>query len=155
MSGYNIFPSQVENFTPKNNGTINFLGLCSNQQLSFFTLLDRTYLLHYNQHQDHQIWLKTFYFMSNFYIDCHFCGFAINLSSCLKTLEIGQITKITVHIKCLIKWKVFNQIWWSGCYYGWEIDALSQQSEEITLLIRAKSWKSTVSTVALILGHPV
>ena len=33
---------------PKNNGTIDFLGLCSDQQLSFFTLLDRTSFPHYN-----------------------------------------------------------------------------------------------------------
>ena len=117
---------------PKKNGTVDFLGLCSDQQLSFFTLLDRTSCSHYNNtkiikfgwklvilwvisyglsfsgftinfslvggppkngtvnllglcsdeqlflspcwiehlfliiHQDHQIWLKTFYFMSNF-----------------------------------------------------------------------------------------
>ena len=30
------------------NGTVNFLGLCSNQQLSVFTLLDRASFLHYN-----------------------------------------------------------------------------------------------------------
>ena len=29
--------------------------------------------------------------------------YAINLSSCLKTLEIGQIPRMTVHKKCLIK----------------------------------------------------
>ena len=33
---------------PKNNGTVNFLGLCSDQQLSLFTLMDRTSLPHYN-----------------------------------------------------------------------------------------------------------
>ena len=33
---------------PKNNGTVDFLGLCSDQQLSFFTLLDRTSFPHYN-----------------------------------------------------------------------------------------------------------
>ena len=29
-------------------GTVDFLGLCSDQQLSFFTLLDRTSFPHYN-----------------------------------------------------------------------------------------------------------
>ena len=33
---------------PKKNGTVEFLGLCSDQQLSFFTLLDRTSFPHYN-----------------------------------------------------------------------------------------------------------
>ena len=32
---------------PKKNGTVYFLGLCSNQQF-FFTLLDRTSFPHYN-----------------------------------------------------------------------------------------------------------
>ena len=109
---------QVTTFsTPKNNGTINFLGLCSNQQLSFFTLLDRTYLLHYNNTKIIKFGWKLFILWVISY-RLSFLGFAINLSSCLETLEIGQITKMTVHNKCLIKWKVFNQIWWSGCYYN-------------------------------------
>ena len=33
---------------PPKNGTVDFLGLCSDQQLSFFTLLDRAYFPHYN-----------------------------------------------------------------------------------------------------------
>ena len=33
---------------PKKNGTVDFLGLCSDQQLSFFTLLDRASFPHYN-----------------------------------------------------------------------------------------------------------
>ena len=33
---------------PKKNGTVDFLELCSDQQLSFFTLLDRTSFPHYN-----------------------------------------------------------------------------------------------------------
>ena len=32
-----------------------------------------------------------------------FLGFAINLSSCHETLEIGQIMIMTVYKKCLIK----------------------------------------------------
>ena len=44
-------------------GTVDFFfGLCSDQQLSFFTLLDRASF----PHQDHQISLRIFYFMSNF-----------------------------------------------------------------------------------------
>ena len=33
---------------PKKNGTVDFLGLCSDQQLSLFTLMDRTSFPHYN-----------------------------------------------------------------------------------------------------------
>ena len=33
---------------PKKNGTVDFSGLCSDQQLSFFTLLDKTSFSHYN-----------------------------------------------------------------------------------------------------------
>ena len=33
---------------PKNPGTVDFSVLCSHQQLSFFTLLDRTSFSHYN-----------------------------------------------------------------------------------------------------------
>ena len=54
---------------PPQNGTVNavdFSGFCSDQQLSFFTLLDRASFPQYNKHQYHQIWLRTFYFMSNF-----------------------------------------------------------------------------------------
>ena len=41
-----------------------FFRTCSDQQLSFFTLLNRASFPHYNT--NHQIWLRTFYFMSNF-----------------------------------------------------------------------------------------
>ena len=154
------------------NGTVDFLGLCSDQQLSFFTLLDRTSFSHYNNTKIIQFGWKLFIlwvisyglsfsgFAINFslvggppkkkteqsiflglcsdeqlffspcwiehlfphYNDTKiikfgwklfilwvisyrlsFLGFAINLSSCLEILEIGQITKMTVHKKCLIK----------------------------------------------------
>ena len=45
----------------------------------------------------------TLHLVENFILLCvisyrlSFTGFAINLSSCLETLEIGQITKMTVH----------------------------------------------------------
>ena len=43
-----------------------FLGLCSNQQLSFYTLLDRTSFPHYNNTKIIKFGFRTFYFMSNF-----------------------------------------------------------------------------------------
>ena len=79
-----------------------FLGLCSDQQLSFFTLLDRTSFLHYNNTKIIKFGWKLFILWVISY-RLSFLGFAINLSSCLETLEIGQITKMTVHKKCLIK----------------------------------------------------
>ena len=102
MSGYKIFPSQVK-LHAKKTGTINFfLGLCSHQQLSFFALLDRISFLHYNNTKIIKFGWKLFILWVISY-RLSFLGFAINLSSCLKTLEIGQITKMTVHKKCLIK----------------------------------------------------
>ena len=53
---YNFSPLSIGKFIklpcipggPQKNGTVNFLGLCSDQQLSFFTLLDRASFPHYN-----------------------------------------------------------------------------------------------------------
>ena len=46
--GLQNFPFSGKTSPPKN-GTIDvFLGLCSNKQLSFLTVLDRTFFLHYN-----------------------------------------------------------------------------------------------------------
>ena len=53
---------------PNKNGTvdtIDFLGLCSDQQLSFFTLLDRTSFPHYNNTKIIKFGWELF-FMSNF-----------------------------------------------------------------------------------------
>ena len=122
-----------------------FLELCSDQQLSFFTLLDRTWDLFFiiitpissNLVEKLYILWVIFYLLS-------FLGFAINLSSCLETLDIGQITKMTVHKKCLIKLKVFNQILWSWCYYNrrlparrdlfWEDYACSSSRKKVTCI---------------------
>ena len=81
---------------PPNNGTVNFLALCSNQQLSFFTLLDRASFLHYNNTKIVKFGWKLFILWVISY-GLSFLGFTIYLSSCLKTLEIGQIPNMTVH----------------------------------------------------------
>ena len=54
---------------PEKNGTddtVNFSGLCSNQQLSLFTLLDRASFAHYNNTKIIKFGWELFYFMSNF-----------------------------------------------------------------------------------------
>ena len=40
--------------------------------------------------------------------------------SIFQDFALGQIPKMTVHQKLLIKKKVLNQIWWSWCYYNEE-----------------------------------
>ena len=92
---------------PKKTGTVDtvdFQGLCSDQQLSFFTLLDRASFPHYKKHQDHQIWLRTFYFLSNFLWTFHFRDLP-DLQSFEAWLMTNQwqIPKMTVHKKLLIK----------------------------------------------------
>ena len=55
---------------PKKNGTVDtvdFSGLCSYQQLSFFTLLDRAFFPHYNNNTKIiKFGWENFFFMSNF-----------------------------------------------------------------------------------------
>ena len=86
---------------PPKNGTVDFLGLCSDQQLYFSPCwIEHLFLIIIKPRSSNSV--ENFNFMSNF-LSTVILGFAINLSSCLETLEIGQITKMTVHKKCLIK----------------------------------------------------
>ena len=59
LVGYTGWPPPPK----KKNGTVDFLGLCSDQQLSFFTLLDRASFPHYD---NTKIIKFGIYFMSNF-----------------------------------------------------------------------------------------
>ena len=86
---------------PPKNGTVNFLGLCSDEVI-FFTLLDRASFPHYNDTKIIKFGWKLFILWVISY-GLSFLGFAINLSSCLEILEIVQITIMTVHKQCLIK----------------------------------------------------
>ena len=110
-------PPQKKKKKKKNTEQSIFLELCSDQQLSFFTLLTRVSFSHYNNTKIIKFGWKLYMLWVISY-GLSFSGFAINLSSCLGTLEIGQIPKTTVHKKLLIKLKVLNQIWWSWCYYN-------------------------------------
>ena len=100
FSGFAINFSLVSG--PPKNGTVNFLGLCSKWTVIFFTLLDRASFPNYNDTKIIKFGWKLFILWVISY-RLSFWGIAINLSSCLETLEIGQITKMTVHKKCLIK----------------------------------------------------
>ena len=83
FSGFAINLSLVGG-SPKN-GTVDFLGLCSDQQLSFFfTLLDRASFLHYNNTKIIKFGWQLFILWVISY-GLSFSGFAINLSSCLET----------------------------------------------------------------------
>ena len=63
---------------PKN-GTVDSLGLCSDQQLSFFTLLDRASFPHYNNTKIIKFGWELFILWVLSY-GLSFSGFAINLS---------------------------------------------------------------------------
>ena len=63
----------------KQNGTVDFVGLCSDQQLSFFTLLDRASIPHYNNTKIIKFGLELFILWVISY-GLLFLGFAINLS---------------------------------------------------------------------------
>ena len=64
---------------PKKNGRFFFLGLYSDQQLSFFTLLDRTYFPYYNYTKIVKFGWELFILWVITY-GLSFSGFAINLS---------------------------------------------------------------------------
>ena len=81
---------------PQKNGTVNFLGLCSDEQLFFSPCwIEHLFLIIMTPRSSNFLWVISY--------RLSFLGFAINLSSCLETLAIGQITKMTVHKKCIIK----------------------------------------------------
>ena len=64
---------------PHKNGTVNFLGLCSDQQLSLFTLMDRTSFPRYNNTKIIKFGWKLFMLWVISY-GLSFLGFAINFS---------------------------------------------------------------------------
>ena len=94
------------------NGTIGFLGLCSDQQLSFFTLLDRTsiYFIIITPRSSNLVENFLFYeyisYRLSFVGICPISRFVDRARS--TTLEIGQITKMTVQKKCTHKIKKFS-----------------------------------------------
>ena len=47
-TAYHLLWNSIHTGWPKKNGTVDFSGLCSDQQLSVFTLLDRASFHHYN-----------------------------------------------------------------------------------------------------------
>ena len=87
---------------PPKNGTVNFLELCSDEQLFFSPCWNRASFPHYNDTKIIKFGWKLFILWVISY-PLSILGFAINLSSCLEILEIVQITIMTVHKQCLIK----------------------------------------------------
>ena len=81
LSPIKISTSSVSTYTgwPKNNGTVDFSGFCSNQQLSFFTLLDRASFLRYNNTKIIKFGWKLF-ILWVFSDGLSFSGFAIKFS---------------------------------------------------------------------------
>ena len=70
---------QLYRVAPKNPGTVGFLGLCSDHQLSFFTLLDRASFPHYNNTKIIKFGWELFILWVISYV-LSFSGFAIDLS---------------------------------------------------------------------------
>ena len=69
---------------PSKDGTFDFLGLCSDQQLSFFTCLDRAPFPYYNNTNIIKFgWKLLILWVISYGLSCS--GFAIDLSSCLET----------------------------------------------------------------------
>ena len=87
---------------PPKNGTVDFFFTLLWCTVICFTLLDRASFPRYNDTKIIKFGWKVFILWVISY-GLSFLRFAINLSSCLETLEIGQIPRMTVHKKCLIK----------------------------------------------------
>ena len=87
---------------PRKNGTVNFLELCSDEQLFFSPCwIEHLFLIIMTPRESNLV--EYFFILWIISYRLSFLGFAINMSSCLETLEIGHITKMTLHKKCLIK----------------------------------------------------
>ena len=139
---------------PPKNGTVNFFRTLLWWTVHFFTLLDRASFHHYNDTKIIKFGWKLFILWVISY-RLSFLGFAINLSSCLETLEIGQITKMTVHKKYLIKNKKFSTKFDDLGVIIMGNRCSIQQGEKNNCWLEQSPEKLTVSTVPLFLGHPV
>ena len=100
---------------PQNNGSVDFLGFCSGQQFIFLPILIRECFIHYN---DTKMIAFGWKLLILWVISCGpiFCNLQFDELSCLKTLEIGQMPKTTVHKKLLIKSKIPKNMWWFWCH---------------------------------------
>ena len=72
-------PPKKKKKKKKKHGSVDFLGLCSNQQLSFFTLLDRASFPHYNNTKNIKFGWELFILWVISY-GLSFLGSAIHLS---------------------------------------------------------------------------
>ena len=153
----NIKISLLYRVAPQKNGTVDFSGLCSHQVI-FFTLLGRASFPHYNNTKIIKFGGELFILWVISNMDCHFRDLPLICHySCLGTLKIGQIPKMTVHRKLLMKLKVLNQIWWSWCYYNEEKMLYPARWKKIKFCCWSEQSpeKSSVSTVLFFVGHLV
>ena len=154
---------------PPKNGTVdtvNFSRL-ARWTVFFFTLLDRASFPHYNNNQDHQIWLRTFYFMSNF-LWTVISGFArfpefwgtINdsfSSTCANTIPaFNQLQKISVPMMCLdcksllgntkelqtqATWQ-YTDHWTQYSLNLWTAEAVINRASELWKSSKSRKWQS-------------
>ena len=83
-----------------NNGSVDFVGFCSVQRIISLPILHRECFIHYNVTKIIEFGWKVLILQV---ISCR-------PYSCLKTLEIGQMQKMTVPKKLLIKLKLPHQM---------------------------------------------
>ena len=120
--------------------TVDFSGLCSDQQLFFFTLLDRASFPHYNNTKIIKFGWELFILWVITY-GLSFSGFAIDLSLIVPRNSGNRANpEMTVHKKLLIKLKVSTKFDYLGVIIMRKRCSI-QQGEKGWLLIRAKSWK--------------
>ena len=88
---------------PQKNGTVDFSGLCSDQQLSFFTLLDRPSFPHYNNIKIIKFGWKLFIFWVISY-GLSFLGFAHFQSSEARLMTASAVHNLNEY---WVQWSVY------------------------------------------------
>ena len=97
---------------PPNNGSVDCFRIFSVQHIIFLPILFRECDIQYNDTKIIEFGWKL---LILWVIFCgrHFCNLKFSWLSCLKTVEIGQMQKMTVNkTSLLIKQKVSDQIEW-------------------------------------------
>ena len=132
FSGFAIKFSLVG--SPSKNGTFDFVGLCSDQQLFCFTCLERASFPHYNNTKIFKFGWKLFMLWVISY-GLSFSRYAINLLSCLETRGNRANTEgdRPLEITHKIKSSQPNFMILMLIYMYWEENALSSKVKKITV----------------------